>query len=301
MNKTNKKNEKNHKNGENEKNTKTILVTGATGAQGSAVTRRLLHNGWAVRALVRDPDKHTAKDLKALGAELRTGNLDDPESLRAAAHGAYGVFSVQPADFTRPDPGAEVRQGKNVADAARAAGVAHLVYSSVGAAPRKSGVAHFETKAEIEAYVDTVRVPATVLRPVFFMENWSSMVPEAHNGVRVSSVALDADTSLQMIALSDIGRIVADAFDKPAEFIGKKIEIAGDELTVRQIAEAFTKADGIPTRFERQPIDELRATAEEVATMYDWLNEKGHQADIAALRERYPDLLTFEAWLNKSR
>ncbi|MGO4426099.1 NmrA/HSCARG family protein, partial [Streptomyces sp. MCAF7] len=247
---------------------------GATGGQGGAVARSLLRGGWAVRALVRDPGKQAAKELKALGADLVTGDLDDPQSLRAAARGAYGVFSVQPSDMADPRPEAEVRQGRNVADAARAAGVAHLVYSSVGGAERGSGVAHFETKAEIEAYIDALGMPATVLRPVFFMENWPYLVPEAVNGERVGSLALDADTSLQMIALADIGRIAADAFAKPAEFIGKKIEIAGDELTVRRIAAVFTEVDAVPTRFERQPVDELRAAAEQTAKMFDWLNEK---------------------------
>lgn len=282
-------------------NKKAVLVTGATGGQGGAVARSLLHGGWAVRALVRDPGKQAAKELKALGAHLVTGDLDDPQSLRAAARGAYGVFSVQPSDMADPRPEAEVRQGRNVADAALAAGVAHLVYSSVGGAERGSGVAHFKTKAEIEAYIDAIGVPTTVLRPVFFMENWPYLVPEAVNGERVGSLALDADTSLQMIALADIGRIAADAFDKPAEFIGEKIEIAGDELTVRRIAEAFTEVDGVPTRFERQPIDELRAAAEQAAKMFDWLNERGFQADLGALRERYPELLTLKAWLGRIR
>ncbi|MEV8533264.1 NmrA/HSCARG family protein [Streptomyces sp. NPDC051211] len=282
-------------------NQKIVLVTGATGGQGGAAARCLFESGWAVRALVRNPDKPEAKVLKALGAELVAGDLDDPESLRAAAQGVHGVFSVQPADLAHPHPEAEVRQGKNVADAARAAGVAHLVYSSVGAVGRNSGVAHFEAKAEIEAHIDAIGVPATVLRPVFFMENWPYMVPEAENGERVGSIALDADTSLQMIALSDIGRIVAEAFGNPAEFVGKELEIAGDELTVRQIAEVFTRVDGIPTRFERQPIEEVRSGAEELANMFDWLNEKGYQAEIAALRERHPELLTLEAWLRKNR
>ncbi|GII04666.1 NmrA/HSCARG family protein [Planobispora takensis] len=281
--------------------TKTVLVTGATGGQGGAVARRLLDGGWAVRALVRDPDGQGAGELRALGAEPVTGDLDDPRSLRAAVRGVHGVFSVQPADLTDPDPEAEVRRGRNVADAAEAAGVAHLVYSSVGAVGRGSGVAHFETKAEIEAYIDALGVPATVLRPVFFMENWLSMMPRARNGERVASIALDPGTPLQMIALADIGRIAADAFGRPAEFVGRKIEIAGDELTVRQIAEAFTSADGVPTRFERQPIEELRAAAGEVANMFDWFDRKGYGADVAALRERYPRLLTFEAWLRGNR
>ncbi|MFG2714135.1 NmrA family NAD(P)-binding protein [Streptomyces goshikiensis] len=126
-------------------------------------------------------------------------------------------------------------------------------------------------------------------------------MPEARNGERFGSIALDADISLQMIALVDVGRIAADAFDNPAEFIGKKIEIAGDELTVRQIAEAFSRVDGIPTRFERQPIEELRAGAEELANMFSWFEGEGYRADIVALRERYPELLTLDAWLRKNR
>ena len=283
------------------KKVETVLVTGATGGQGGAVARRLLTTGWAVRALVRDPAEPGATDLTTVGAELVVGDLNDPESLRAAAHGAYGVYSMQPADFTDPQPDVEIRQGRNVADAAKAVGAEHLVYSSVGSAAHKSGVAHFESKAEIEAYLDAIGVPATVLRPVFFMDNWRYLLPEARNGERVVSIALDADTPLQMIAVSDIGRIAAEAFDRPAEFIGKKIEIAGDELTIRQMVELFTKVDGIPTRFERQPVEQLRAAVEEFAKMYQWLDEEGYRADIAALRQRYPELLTFEAWLRTNR
>lgn len=273
------------------------LVTGATGAQGGAVVRALLDRGWAVRALVRDRAKPAARALEALGAQLVAGDLDDPDSLRAAARDTDAVFSVQPSDMTAPDPETEVRQGRNVADAAAVAGVGHLVYSSVGAAPRGSGVLHFETKAEIEAYIRSIGVPATVLRPVYFMENWRHTVPEPANSERIGAIALDADTPLQMIAVADIGRIAAEAFAHRGEFIGETIEIAGDELTVRQIAEAFTRADGIPTRFERQPADQLRTHAQELAKMYDWLDEHGHRADIAALRARFPELLTFEDWL----
>jgi len=276
---------------------KTILVTGATGGQGGAVARALLADGWVVRALVRDRGKPAAVALEALGAELVTGDFDDPDSLRVASRNVYGVFSVQACDMTAPDPETEVRQGSNVAVAAAAAGVAHLVYSSVGAAPRRSGVAHFETKARIEAHIQAIGLPATVLRPVYFMENWRYILPAAVNGTRVGAIALDADTPLQMIALADIGRIAAAAFGGPAEFVGRSIEIAGDELTVRQIAETFTRIDGVPTRFERQSIDQLRAEAEELAKMYDWLGRHGHRADIATLRARHPKLLTFETWV----
>ncbi|MEV6769646.1 NmrA/HSCARG family protein [Nocardia sp. NPDC051030] len=282
-------------------NKKTILVTGATGGQGGAVARNLLENGWAVYALVRDPNTEQAKNLEALGAELITGDLDDPRSLRAAAHGAYGVFSVQPDNFPYPHPEAEVRQGKNVADAAAAAGVSHLVYSSVAAADYNSGVAHFETKTRIEAHIDALGLPTTVLRPSFFMENWPYLLSQNENGERTGSIALHPDTPLQMIALNDIGRIAEEAFTHPAEFIGKKLEIAGDELTSRQIAAALTDSDGIPTTIHHQPIADLRAQAPEAANMFTWLDEHGYRADIPTLRARHPGLLSFQEWLSTQR
>ncbi|MDU0253984.1 NmrA family NAD(P)-binding protein [Streptomyces sp. PU10] len=210
---------------------RTVLVTGATGGQGGAVARALLAGGWSVRALVRDPDKPAAKALRVLGAEPVTGDLDEPDSLIAATRGVHGVYSVQAADLTNPDPDAEVRQGTNIADAAEAAGVAHFVYGSVAAVGHGSGVRHFGTKERIEAHLDSLGLPVTVLRPTFFMENWHSMMPPAQDGERVASLALDADTPLQMIALGDLGRIAAEAFGAPEKYIGRKTEIAGDELT----------------------------------------------------------------------
>ncbi|MGQ4266620.1 NmrA family NAD(P)-binding protein [Nocardiopsis changdeensis] len=284
---------------------RTVLVTGATGGQGGAVARALLDRGWGVRALVRSPEAPAARALAALGAEPVAGDLDDPGSLRAAARGVHGVFSVQPCDLAAPDPATEVRRGRNVADAAAAAGAAHLVYTSAAAAGQGSGVAHFESKAEIEAYVESAGVPATVLRPVYFMENWRYALPRpdhgggesAGGGERVVPVALDADTPLQLIALADIGRIAAAVFGAPAEFTGRRIDIAGDELPVRRIAEVFAAADGVPTRFERLSDAGLRERSPEVAKMYAWINGKGFRADLAALRARHPGLLTLEAWL----
>ncbi|MGN9788629.1 NmrA family NAD(P)-binding protein [Nonomuraea sp. ZG12] len=111
---------------------KTIVVVGATGLQGRAVTAQLLADGWQVRAMTRDPKAAAARALAQAGAELVRAEMDDLASLIAAAEGAYGLFSVQPtvgspgtpAGFSAED---EVRWGRNVADAAHAAGVRHLV------------------------------------------------------------------------------------------------------------------------------------------------------------------------------
>ena len=144
---------------------KNILVIGATGLQGSAVTRHLLKDGWKVRALVRDPDNEKAQALKKQGVELMKGDLNERASIESALKGAYGLYGV--TNYWRPDVGkeGEVRHGKNLADAAKASGVKHFVFSSVGAAQRGMGQEHFATKWEIEQYIHKLGVPCTILRP----------------------------------------------------------------------------------------------------------------------------------------
>ncbi|HEY3504032.1 MAG TPA: NmrA/HSCARG family protein [Actinocatenispora sp.] len=267
----------------------TIAVFGGTGQQGGAVARELLRRGHPVRAVVRDVAK--AAPLAGAGAELVVGDMDDAASLDAALAGAYGVFSVQ--TFIGPDGLAgETRQGVAVADAAARAGVRHLVYSSVGGADRDSGVGHFESKAAVERHITALGVPATILRPPFFMDNFAGMGPV--DGVL--TLPLRADTVLQMIATADIGLFVADAFDRPDEYLGRQLDIAGDALTGPAMARVFAEATGVPTTFRSQPIAEVRAHSEEMATMFDWFDRVGFRADLPALRRDHPDLTTLADW-----
>ena len=143
----------------NKHNEKTILVTGATGQQGGAVTRSLLNDGWKVRLLVRDPNKESAQEFAKQGAELVKGDLYDRASVDAALKGVYGVFSLQ--NYWLKDVGydGEIKQAKLLADASKAAGVQHFVYSSVGAAHRGMGQKHFEVKWLGEQYLQTLGVP----------------------------------------------------------------------------------------------------------------------------------------------
>jgi uncharacterized protein YbjT (DUF2867 family) len=277
---------------------KVILVTGATGTQGGAVARALLADSWRVRALTRDPSKLAARELAAQGAELVKGNLDDAASLDQALAGAYGVFSVQ--DFWEHGAEAEIRQGKVLADRAKAAGVAHFVFSSVGGAERKSGVHHFDSKWEVEQHIAALKLPATILRPVFIMENLTS--PHYRPAILGGTLALPlpADKPLQMIAADDIGAFVALVFRKPEEFLGKALEIAGEELTLPKAAEALGRVLGRPVRFVEAPIERVRGFNPEVAEMFQWFKDHGYKADIPALRKLGPPLTSFEAWLRKS-
>jgi uncharacterized protein YbjT (DUF2867 family) len=102
-----------------------------------------------------------------------------------------------------------------------------------------------------------------------------------------------------MIAVDDIGMVAADMFSRPGTFIGRTLEIAGDELTGPQVAERYIHITGQPARYEEQPIDEVRAFNPDFAAMFTWLNEEGFRADIASLRIDYPQLTAFEPWLTQ--
>src|SRR5437868_13273745 len=149
---------------------KMVLVTGATGRQGGSVIRHMLAKGWKLRALTRDTGSAAAKSLIARGVEVVRGDMEDPATLERAARGVYGIYSVQ--DFWSVGARREVQQGKNLADAAKTAGVEHFVYSSVGGAERNSGIDHWESKWEVEKHIRKLGLPATMLRPVAFMENY---------------------------------------------------------------------------------------------------------------------------------
>ncbi len=272
-----------------------ILVSGATGQQGGAVARHLLAAGWAVRALTRDPAKPAAQALAARGATVVRGDLDDRASVERAVAGASGVFSVQNY-YEAGGAEGEIRQGVALADAAKAAGVRHLVYSSVGSADRRTGIPHFESKARIEEHVRGLGVPYTILRPVFFMDNWAWARDAIRGGVLAQP--FDPDKPLQQVAVDDIGAFAALAFADPATWRGRAVDLAGDELTMPQSAEVFARVICRPVRYERIPMDRFeQAAGKESATMFAWFNDVGYAADIPALRATYPRLTTLERYL----
>lgn len=253
----------------------------------------MLGRGWNLRALTRDPGSRAAKALADQGVEVVQGDLEDPDSFEHALRRVYGVYSVQ--DFWTIGAKREVVQGKNLADAAQKAGVEHFVYSSVGGAERNTGIDHFESKWEIEKHIRKLGLRSTVLRPVAFMEGYYSEPVEIGilQGKLVHPVR--ADKPHQTIAADDIGGFVALSFERPKDFIGLELEIAGSELTNSQAAEVFSRVLGKPVEFIAMPIPEEK----EYFQMFNWFNESGFNANIGALRKHYPELQlqTLEQWL----
>jgi uncharacterized protein YbjT (DUF2867 family) len=276
----------------------TVLVTGSTGRQGGAVIRHMLPKGWKLRALTRNPRSHAAQELARQGVELAEGDLEDPASLDRASRGVYGIYSVQ--DFWAVGARREVQQGKNLADAAKKAAVKHFVYSSVGGAERNTGIPHWESKWEIENYIRKLALPATILRPASFMETYHIL--EVEVGILKGKLVdpIRGDKPYQTIATDDIGAFVALAFERPKDFIGLELEIAGSELTNLEAAKVFSRVMGKPVKFRKLPMPLVRlALGKEFYQMFRWFNAAGYKADISGLRRQYPEihLHTLEEWL----
>ncbi|MDX2529008.1 NmrA/HSCARG family protein [Streptomyces europaeiscabiei] len=284
---------------------KTIVVTGATGLQGRAVTRHLLDGGWHVRALTRNPDGVPAKALASTGAQIVRAEMEDISSLINATEGAYGLFSVQPtvgSPGTAPDFCAEdeVRWGMNIAEAAQTAGIRHLVFSSVAGADRHSSEAlpqNLISKWRIEQHIAKLGMPATTLRPVSFMENYTGEYA-LQRGSLVSGIA--PAVPLQIMAVDDVGFFTRLAFSRPQEWIGRAMALAGDELTPTQIAAHIETAIGRPLPYAQIPMETIRAVNEQFAFAHEWLNERGYRADIPATRRIHPAAMDFRTWLERT-
>jgi uncharacterized protein YbjT (DUF2867 family) len=272
---------------------KPILVTGATGQQGGAVARVLLAKGQQVRVMTRHPEK--AASLAKAGAEVVQGDLTNQAILQMALRGVHGVFAMS----TPFEEGmeAEVRQGTMLADAAKQAGITHYVYTSVGSAHRNTGIPHFESKWKVEQHIRQIGLPATILRPVWFMENFTTFAKPSAEGVIM--LPMKPARKLAMVALKDIGEFGAAAFLRPNDFIGQAIDLAGDELTMPETAAQLTHAMGRPIRFQEFPMEQAEAAmGHDLTTMFRWFNEVGYAIDLPALKENFQmPLTTFAEWI----
>lgn len=265
----------------------TVLVTGATGQQGGAVARSLLRQGKKVRAFTRNASK--AEVLKKLGAEVVVGGLTNRSSLDVALKGIKKVFLM--TTFFEEGLQTEVQQGITVADAAKAAGVDHLVYTSVGNADKKTGLPTFETKWQVEQHLKKIGLPVTILRPVAFMENFGTYWLPSPQGILM--LPFRPDTKLKMIAVQDIGEFGAAAFLNPTEFIGQAIDLAGDELTMPEVSVHLSRALGRDIKFQQIPDDQAEAVVgHDFALMFRWFNDVGYNVDIPALEKQWGISLT---------
>jgi uncharacterized protein YbjT (DUF2867 family) len=278
-----------------------VIVTGATGRQGGAVARHLLAAGWRVRAMTRDPAGKKAQPLRALGAEVIRGDMDDPASLLAAFQGGYGVFSVQNPAIAGAE--GELRQGKAVADAAQRVGIRHLVYASAGVGIAGTGVLAWDLKLEVEVHLRELGLPATILRPTALMELMTdpAFYPAASTWHAMPKLA-GGETPIPWIGARDVGAVAALAFADPERFAGREVRLASDVQSVESCRAIYRRAMGkAPPRFPLPVWLIERFAGADVTRMWRWLRTGRVDTDPAETRALLPEALGVEAWLRDQR
>jgi uncharacterized protein YbjT (DUF2867 family) len=307
---------------------KIIAVVGATGSQGGGLAQAILadpNGGFAVRAITRDPNKDQAKALAAKGAQVVQANLDDVESLKKAFSGAHAVYAV--TNFWEHFSGEkEKAQAKNIADAAKAAGVKHVIWSTLEDTRKlmassdtrmpmlqeKYRVPHFDAKAEADAYFSGL--PSTYLVTSFYWDNlyMFKLAPTKGDDGVYSWTFPMGNAKLAGIAAEDIGKVAYGIFKAGQSYIGKRVGITGENLTLPEMGEKLSKGLGIgPVKYNAVEPNTYRgfgfAGADEMGNMFqvyrDFEKEVLAARSASVARELNPQLQTFDQWLakNKSR
>lgn len=292
-----------------------ILVTTATGRQGSAAIRALLklpQPPSTILAVTRSASSAGAQKLASTSSTIKLveGNLDNTPAIFDAAkkltdQPIWGVYSVQlPQGMGIAN---EEAQGKSLIDESLSRGVKHFVYSSVDRGGNEKSwtnptdIPHFRTKHNIELHLREKAKDSgmtwTILRPVAFMDN---LAPGMQSRVFLAALnaSMKPDKSLQWVACRDIGVFAAKAFEKPDEYHGKAVGLAGDDLTVTQTSEAFKEATGealTPTYTILGSALKLAST--EMRTMINWFGSEGYGVDIEGLRKVHPGLVDLKTWV----
>jgi len=308
---------------------KIVAVVGATGAQGGGLVRAIANepgSGFVARALTRDVNSDKAKALAKLGAEVVAANLDDVESMKRAFAGAHAAFCV--TNFWEHfSPEKEYAQAKAQAEAAKHAGVQHVIWSTLEDTRRwvplsdnrmptlmeKYKVPHFDAKGEANQEFTKLRVPTTFLLTSFYWDNliFFGMGPKKGPDGTLAFTLPMSDKRLPGIAAEDIGKCALGIFKKGKEYIGKTIGIAGEHLTGTQMAEAMTKALGQTVNHNAVTPEVYRGLgfpgADDLGNMFQFKRDFNEvfcgARNPAVAHSLNPSLQNFETWLaqNKQR
>jgi len=305
---------------------KVIAVVGATGTQGGGLAQAILadpNGGFAVRAITRNTGKDQAKALAAKGAEVVQANLDDVESLKKAFAGAYGVYGV--TNFWEHfSAEKEKAQAKNIADAAKAAGVKHVIWSTLEDTRKlmdpsdkrmpmlqeKYRVAHFDAKAEADAYFKGL--PVTYLVTSFYWDNlyMFGMGPKKGADGVYSWAFPMGNAKMSGMAAEDIGKVAYGIFKAGSNYVGKTVGITGENLTIEEMGAKLSKGLGIgPVKYNAVEPDVYRGFgfpgADDMGNMFQVYRDFEKQVlgarSAETARQLNPQLQSFDQWLAKNK
>ena len=303
-----------------------IAVVGSTGSQGGGLCRAILADpkgGFACRAITRDPGKDQAKALAAKGAEVVRADLDNVEALKKAFAGAYGVYGV--TNFWEHfSAEKEKAQAKNIADAAKAAGVRHVIWSTLEdtrklMAPgdtrmpllqEKYRVPHFDAKADANAYF--AGLPTTFLVTSFYWDNLYlfGLAPKKDNSGVYSWTFPMGSAKVPGIAVEDIGRCAYGIFKAGQQYVGKTVGIAGENLTLQEMSDKLAKGLGVGTvKYNAVDADVYRGFgfpgADEMGNMFQVYRDFEKQVcgarSTETARSLNPQLQTFDQFIAKNK
>jgi uncharacterized protein YbjT (DUF2867 family) len=305
---------------------KIIAVIGATGAQGGGLVRAIHANadgGFRARAITRDASSEKAQALAALGAEVVSADVDDEESLKRAFDGAAAAFCVT-FYWAHFKPEQELAEAQNMARAAKAAGVGHVIWSTLEDTRKwvplsdnrmptlmgKYKVPHFDAKGEADGYFTTAGVPTTFLLTSFYWDNFiyfGSGPQRAADGSLALTLPMD-DKKLPGIGAEDIGKCAYGIFQRGAEHVGKRVGIAGEHLTGTEMAAGLSRALGREIRYNAVPPEVYRGFgfpgADDLGNMFQFKRDFNEMfcgaRDPAVAWNLNPELQTFDTWLAKN-
>jgi uncharacterized protein YbjT (DUF2867 family) len=308
---------------------KVIAVIGATGAQGGGLVRAIAADPsgeFAARAITRDPSSEKAQALEDLGAEVVQADLDDRASLERAFAGAYGVYAV--TNFWEHfSPDKEIAQAGNIAEAVQAAGVEHVIWSTLEdtrlwvpldddrmpTLNEKWKVPHYDGKGASDSEFTDRELPVTLLQTSFYWENmiYFGMGPQRGEDGTLAITFPIGDARVAGMAAEDIGKVALGLFKAGDEFIGETVAIAGEHTTGAEMAAALSDALGEPVAFNAVSADAYRGFgfpgAEDLGNMFQFTSEFESEytgkRDLDATRKLNPELKDFRTWLaeNKDR
>jgi uncharacterized protein YbjT (DUF2867 family) len=303
-----------------------IAVLGATGAQGGGLVRAILADpdgGFRARVLTRDPDSEKARELARLGAEVVAAEVDDEASIRSAFEGAHGAFCVT-FFWHHTSPEKELAQAAAMARAAKAAGLRHVIWSTLEDTRRwvpldddrmptlmgKYKVPHFDAKGEADHVFRELGVPTTFLLTSFYWDNliyFGAGPKPGPDGVLAITMPM-GDKKLPGIAAEDIGKAAYAIFRRGPEFVGRTVAIAGEHLTGAEMAAALTRALGREVRYNEVSPETYRSLgfpgADDLGNMFQFKRDFQEAfcgpRDPAVARALNPDLQTFDQWLSRN-
>ncbi|HEY3112924.1 MAG TPA: NmrA/HSCARG family protein [Gemmatimonadaceae bacterium] len=306
---------------------KIIAVIGATGAQGGGLVRAILndkHGSFAARAITRNPNSEKAKALADAGAEVVAADVDDVKSLRKAFDSAHGAFCVT-FFWEHLKPEKELSHARNMAQAAKDAGVHHVIWSTLEDTRKsvplsddrmptlmgKYKVPHFDAKGEADEIFRQLGVPTTFLLASFYWENfiYFGMGPKKGPDGKLTISLPMGPKKLAGIAAEDIGKAAYAIFEKGDEMIGKTVGLAGGHLTGAQMAKSMTKALGQEVVYKPVTPAAFRTFgfpgAEDLGNMFQFYSEFEQDCcdarSISETKSLNPELLTFDRWLSQNK